>query len=326
LEKLNDAGFSIGAAFWSGHLLQEALVTPAKLCAVLLVPFVKFGFRGALANVRRFIDLREPSIRNQEMLESLVLKATGSKSARAPKGIAMLPFSPSVPGIYRFPKIDDPDGAFSRAVELNCVAFSSSIFADSYARKLKRNKEHQEKNPFAIMLVQHHGDSEDANDEPYIGFTHLLPVSESVYRDYTNGNIKDNDFCADDVCSLDEEAYGIIVFSLGMDRYKLKQLVKKRGMTSAERLLAQVGTPSLNTQGLRGTELALWEGVVVHLHQLLDEQRFYGDSVRLLAQNLNTKVASVLRLIGFKQLNKKSGDGDDLFELKVSKPTGVARS
>jgi hypothetical protein len=230
--------------------------------------------------------------------------------------------------MYTFPDPLEHDGLLKEASRLNCVAFSNSAFADSFEAKERRNGSHQRKNPHSLLLMayQHHaGSPGPSGSAEYIGFTHMIPIDEPTYVRYVEGKIEDNSFSARDVCGPDEKAYAILVFSLGLDRWRIKEIITGRKLTFLDRLFQQIGLPPFRIGNLYEAELNLWIGFLHHLQVLLREQRFSRYPVVLLAQNFNAKVERVLKNIGFTRLEGLSADKEHIFELRVW-PSAVDQS
>jgi hypothetical protein len=231
---------------------------------------------------------------------------------------------PKLGYLYRFPDADNRDGLLHKAAELNTTIFSSSTFKDSFDAKYERNESHQVKNEHAIMLIAHPLESagtEISTPVEYIGFTHLIPINKVTYRQYLKGEISDIRFSDQLVCSPSEPAYAILVFSLGLHRWRMKEIVQGRKLSVFDRILARIGIPPFDIGSLRDAEQHLWVGFVHHLQVLLKNQKLQQLPVILLAQSFNEKVSNVLTEIGFRKIDGKvSADEEDLFEIKVWPP------
>jgi hypothetical protein len=286
------------------------------LPVLLLVPVIVGTW------TRKRMDQRfGPRARRRDMLLDLKQAASQAHPDR-PDEVVFRDFQPRARSLYRFPDPFDGDGLLTQAAALNCAAFASSTFADSLAAKLRRNGSHQRRNPFVIMLMAHEKPAgpDDAAREAFVGFTHLIPITEGTYNEYIAGKIGDNDFNADLVCRPDEEAYAIIVFSLGLDRWRLKEIIQGRRLNAFDGFLAGIGVPPFWVGDMYDAERRLWAGFVHHARQLMENQRFAGLPVTFLAQSFNLKVERVLKEVGFVQLPGLSADKEYLFELKVWPP------
>lgn len=302
-------------------LLTRALgerKSSADIIATVLIPLAILLLVATGSWLRKWIDQRYgPSKRRERLLLQLVDTAATHHSDVTSE-ITLRSFTPKAKGLYAFPKPNDEDGLVTEATKLNCAAFSGSAYADSFERKYRRNGSHQRQNPRSLMLVAYKRTRADVtNNDLYIGFTHLIPISESTYLNYINGKINDNDFSAALVCRPTEIAYAIIIFSIGIDRYKLKQIIKDRNLNILDRFLSKIGLPPFRIGDMYEAEFNLWIGLWYHLKELLNTQTFYNSPVVLVAQSLNSKVAQVLKSIGFEQLEGLSADGEYLFQLKV---------
>lgn len=166
------------------------------------------------------------------------------------------------------------------------------------------------------MLISHKDNT--SNTLTFTGFTHLTPVSEATYKKYLNGKISDYDFGADLVCSLDEPAFAIIIFSQGLDPYRLKQVFRNRSMGKLDQLLSNIGLPPFRTNDMYEAEFELWVGLIHHLRQLLQNQKIVQWPAYILAKSYNLKVMQILESAGFNKREETSADGESLFELKLT--------
>jgi hypothetical protein len=179
------------------------------------------------------------------------------------------------------------------------------------------------------MLLSHEKPRQDGSDqhEHFMGFTHLIPISEGTYHDYIRGKISDTDFNASLVCSPDQEAHAILVFSLGLDLWRLKEIITGRRLGKVDRLFKKVGLPPFQIGSLHEAEEDLWRGFFYHAQVLLRQQRFSSYPVIFLAQSLNASVKRVLRISGFIMLDGRiSADGEELFEIKLWPPPYAKRN
>lgn len=104
-------------------------------------------------------------------------------------------------------------------INSEAYGFSFGPWKSSAHNKIERNIKHSQANQHCLMLVESPKLSQEVVDFPYIGFTHVIPVSKDVWDRYNEGSIQDNDFSEDDIFTLDknpdESPYGIIIFSVG---------------------------------------------------------------------------------------------------------------
>lgn len=312
--KLATACYSLTFLFLIASLFGET-ITKAEVIGAILLPLMFLLIVGLGAWIRQRIDQRfSPSEKRKAMLHRLVSTVTKPHPSNANEYI-LNKFRPSTIAPYHFPPPDN-DRLIAEAAKLNCAVFLGSAYEDTLERKLRRNHAHQRKNPYSLMLVSH----QDAVGDTlkFIGFTHLIPVNEANYHKYLDGKIHDNDFGADLVCSVNEPAYAIIIFSLGIERYRMKRLFKNRTISKLDRTLSKIGLPPYKANDLYDAEYDLWVGLIHHLRQLLQHQTTVQWPTNILAQSFNKKVMQILIDAGFQQRNKTSADGEPLFELKLT--------
>lgn len=314
-----------GTAYGAAAMIvgARALAAPPDVVKII-VPFSLSTLAviciGTGTWIRRRLDQRfGPRERRLKVLLQL-RQAASHPHDHSPGELVIRKYRPRAENLYAFPDVHDNDGLLTQVAQLNCAAFSNSAFADSFKGKYRRNGSHQRKNPHSLMLVAHEppgGSDQPVEKSRYIGFTHLIPISEATYISYIEGKIKDNDFNAALVCSPNEEAHAILVFSLGMDRWRIKELITGRKLNALDRFFGRIGLPPFRIGDLYEAELNLWIGFLHHLQTLLREQRFSKYPVVLLTQSFNAKVERVLKEIGFVALDELSADGERLFELRV---------
>lgn len=229
--------------------------------------------------------------------------------------------------LFYFPAPDNSDGLMRIAGELNYWIFRNTAFGDSLDTKIARNTGHQRKNPNVLMLLAHpNQDTEENTKVPmqWIGFTHLIPVNQHTYNAYLSKKINDNDFDASYVCPSDEPAYAVIVFSIGMDRYKIKalhseeiKLKKKRSWKEAYQNFSQPSSLFLEADKF------LRDGLVFHLRHIIENQKWETRTAKVVTQSLNRKVVNVLLAADFKPLpdDMRTADNEPTFELELSTKT-----
>lgn len=319
--KLATVCYSLTFLFLVASLFGER-VSKVEVAGAILLPLLFLVLVGFGAWVRQRIDQRfSPSFKRKVMLHRLVSTVTKPHPSNADEYI-FKKFRPSTVTPYHFPPPDN-DRLIAEAAKLNCAVFLGSAYEDTIDSKQRRNHSHQLKNPYSLMLVSHQDKSSTALK--FIGFTHLIPVNEATYHQYLDGKIQDNAFSADLVCSLDEPAYAVIIFSLGIERYRMKRLFKSRSIGKVDRVLSKIGLPPYRANDLYDAEYDLWVGLIYHLRQLLQHQTTVQWPTNILAQSFNKKVMHVLTDAGFKQRTETSADGEPLFELKLSLHEAVAQ-
>jgi hypothetical protein len=324
------ATYVVAATVAGGILLAK----PSDLAAAylsLLVAFIPVALVLLGTWVRKRVDRRTiPSKRRLHSLLQIRFAASVPRN-RTWNELQLRAFRPRDAHRYVFPDPHDRDGLVKEAARLNCAAFANTPFVDSLDRKYRRNGSHLRRNPFAIMLVAHERPSHGSPEQrkAFVGFTHLIPITEGTYNDYIEGKIPDKDFNARHVCSPTEAAHAVLIFSLGLDLRRLKEIITGRKLGSVDRFFAKVGLPPFRIGNLYEAEEDLWRGFFYHAQVLLKEQHFSTYPVIFLAQNLDVHAKNVLENVGFTRLDGlRSADNEHLFEIKLwpsSHESGINR-
>jgi hypothetical protein len=193
------------------------------------------------------------------------------------------------------------DEAADISAQINHKEFKDTFWEDSLEAKQKRNRAHCRQNPRCIQLVADPAEVGSAGSKPtkWIGFTHVLPLTTDGYMRYRNGELQDNTFGARYICSVNQKAAAILIFTIALIPRE-EQHFEPLGLATARRLHIP----------LRALHHQLCALMVVH--------RFAEDEpVLLLAQNdSNEKIRKLLEhSFGFKNRSeKRTGDGGLLFE------------
>lgn len=321
LKKCIGTPVAIGLLYMATSALGDP-ISGVELSVGLAAPPLSLVLILAGTWVRKQVDQRFTS--TAQRLERLheLRRITSRAHDSRPGEIVLRDVDSPVRELFQFPDPSNEDGLLTVATELNCAAFASTPFRDSFEAKLDRNGSHLLRNPYTIMLMAHEEPSgqRGAEKNQHVGFTHLIPVTHGTYKRYVRGEIGDNDFDSDLVCQPYEEAYAIIIFSLGLDRWRLKEILQERKLSGWDRFLARVGIAPAWIDDMYEAEQNLWWCFVEHVTYLMAHQRFVDFPVTLVAQSLNRKVEKNLKAIGFAQLPGTSKDDEHLYTLKAWPP------
>ena len=318
-----------------GSLVAFAFVGPVilyvtddlnSILRLIATPLIAIGSLVAVLSgawIRKKIDQRMPLGKKRNLRTSDQIRHFLKKHSSSPGKFALRSLRLRNVEAYVFPDPGEKDGLLLEVARVNCAAFKGSSFEDTFDEKYRRNGSHFRKNKYSVMLMslktnvnRVNGDTPKGGDIKWVGFTHLLPITEGTYNKYLDGKISDVDFNADDVCDLEKEAYAIIVFSLGLDRFTLKKLHKRGVITRLDRLLSRIGIAPHSNTTLQNAESDLRIGLFYHLQTLLRYQKpTIQGTMRLVAQSFNPKIVDVLHEAHFRNLSKRSKDGEDLYEL-----------
>jgi hypothetical protein len=312
--KLATASYSLTFLFLLISLFGES-VSKSQIIGAIALPLLFLIVISIGLWLRKRIDQQfSPSLKRKEMLVRLV--STVSKPHRHRKGeFVFKRFRPSSTEPYHFPLCDN-EKLIAETAKLNSAVFLGEAYENNIEHKLSRNLSHQRKNPLSLMLISHKDKISGALT--FIGFTHLLPVTEATYKAYLEGKIADNEFSADLVCSPDEPVFAVIIFTQELDRYRLKQVFKNKTMGKRDRLLSNIGLPTFIANDIYEAEFALWVGLIHHLRQLLQNQKTVQWPINILAKSYSPKVIQILEAAGFNKREETSADGESLCELKLT--------
>ncbi|MEG4301757.1 helix-turn-helix transcriptional regulator [Microcoleus sp. D3_18a_C4] len=176
------------------------------------------------------------------------------------------------------------------------IAYSKAehkMWSGSISEKSKRNRAHARKNPHTLLLFKaeneqvSHGDRELALE--WLGYTHVLPVNLETWNKYLDGEIGDEGFPSDYVASQEDEAYGLIVFSIALyrDWFSKEKYGFNKSLNDIQRL-AKV--------------------TAYHLIRLIEIQFKEGQEIPILAQTDSRYISKFLERNGFIKHSKKSAD------------------
>lgn len=312
--KLAAACYTLTLVFLLASMFGES-ISKAEVIAAILVPLLFLIIVGVGLWLRKRLDQQfSPSVKRKEMLYRLLSTVTKPHPNRKGEYVFKR-FRPSTTAPYHFPPSDN-DKLIAESAKLNSALFLGASHEDTLDIKLCRNRSHQRKNPFSLMLISHQ--NKTSGTLTFIGFTHLVPVNEETYNNYLDGKIADTDYSSDLVCSLDEPAFAIILFSQELDRYRLKQVFKNKTMGKLDRLLSRIGLPPFRANDMYEAEFELWVGLIHHLRQLLQNQKTVRWPTTILAKSFDSKVMRILEEAGFNKREETSADGESLFELKLT--------
>jgi len=209
--------------------------------------------------------------------------------------------------------VDSPE-LIKIMTRMNCHLFTNSVHGQSYEAKLARNQEHAARNPNVIrMLGVREAEREriasltkaektnipEIQRAPWVGFSHILPISESTYHAYVwpdeeHERIEDITFSADRICPVGKEAYAFLVFTVALDGPLVRRWeVPPFGGT---RLLAR---KNLRRERLVRAEQDLYLMVFDHLRALANLHNPGKRECRILAQSMLGTTAQVLDALGF---------------------------
>lgn len=290
-------------------------VNKTQIVGAIVLPLLFLTIVGIGTWLRKRLAQRfSPSLKRNEMLFRLVSTVSTPHSSNKHEFVFRR-FRPKTTEPYYFPPPDN-DRLLAEAAKLNSSSFLGAARKDTQENKLRRNHAHQRKNPFCLMLVS--DKYKPNNSFSFVGFTHLIPVNETTYNRYLTGEIGDNDLMPELVCALDEPAFAVIIFSLGLERYRLKQVFKNKPNGKFDRLLSKVGLPPFRANAMYTAEFDLWVGLIYHLRLLLQNQKIVQWPATILAKSFNSKVTHMLEGAGFSKREEVSADGEALFELKLT--------
>lgn len=290
-------------------------ISKIQIVGAIVIPLIFLTIVGIGIWLRKRLAQRfSPSLKRNEMLFRLVSTVSTPHPSNKNEFVFRR-FRPRTTEPYYFPPSDN-DRLLAEAAKLNSTSFLGAAREDTLDNKQRRIHANQRKNPFCLMLLSDKNQS--SNSLSFIGFTHLIPVNEATYHQYLAGEIGDNDLNSDRVCGLDEAAYAVIIFSLGLERYRLKQVFKNKPNGKFDRLLSKIGLPPFRTNAMYTAEFDLWVGLIYHLRLLLQNQKIAQWPATILAKSFNSKVVHMLEGAGFNKREELSADGESLFELKLT--------
>lgn len=228
---------------------------------------------------------------------------------------------------YLKEKYDFPETLLERRIagEINYLAFSDTIWSgkdpnshgqaelDALNKKIRRNAQHILRNKNTILLVKNsRGD--------FVGFTHVIPVSAMVWEKYLRGEIADLSFTEYNVCSDQEKAYGLIIFSIGK--------VFKHGFDGylpskiSEHLSSEVNISIENEKKRRQQEKrkdldvdlsAIYKGVFFHINTLINKNFVHPKIVPVLVQIEDPDLRETFENNNFIKHKIPSKDGYDIY-------------
>jgi hypothetical protein len=300
----------------------------ATLPKLLTGPAVAFGTLTLVligTRLRKYVDQRGgPGDARKKSIKNL-LRPLLKPNPRMNGVYILLEASPPEKVICKFPHPKETDGLLKEVTLVNCAAFRGSAFEDTFDHKHLRNGSHQRKNPLALLLMGlpdahfSKGKAErKVSGVQWVGFTHILPVDESTYIKYINGQICDKDFGADLVCRRNEPAFALILFSLGLDLYRLKQLYGRIPRAWLDTMLFHVGIAPDPGKKLLQAQRFLWMGLLFHISKILNQQSLAMPTVKLVAQSFNQKIIDILEAGNFTELKGRiSCDKEQIFEITI---------
>lgn len=261
--------------------------------------------------------------RRKKLLHRLVktvIKATPNKTGE----YLLKRFVPSTTAPYVFPTPQN-ERLIAEIENLNCdVVLGTGHIDNTEVLAQSRHGAYQQKNRLSLMLISQQIKASSVLN--FIAYTHLMPVNKTTYEQYMTGELLDSDLSADFVCRPDEPAFAILLLSIGLDRYRLKQLFKNRTQGQFDRFLARLGLPPFSTNDLYQAEYDLWVGVIHHLRQLLQHQTTMQAATRIVAHPFNGKIEQLLLAAGFNKPNTAKTNGKKLCELTLTLIEDIEKS
>ncbi len=236
-------------------------------------------------------------------------------------------------GSYRSIAPTDSLALIEIMTRLNCQLFMHSVHGQLYEEKLARNRAHVEKHPNVIHLLGMNATGRKRIADltsaevasipaiqrmPWIGFSHILPISEATYREYVrphaeNIGIEDVAFSAEHICPVGTRAYAFLLFTVALDG----QLVR-RWETPQFEGIKSMAQRHQRREILVQAEQCLYLMTFDHLRKLVKLHNHEDRECRILAQAMLPSTARTLEKIGFKKIDgTRSADDEPIYETVV---------
>jgi hypothetical protein len=189
---------------------------------------------------------------------------------------------------------------------LNAQAFRRQRWAGTGAgleqnvvEKTVRNESHFQKNPHTVLLVKAGAFQQFQPADEYIGYTHVIPLTQAGYNDYYRGGIEDNLLGADVICAPEESARALLLFSFAMDTMSLRRAYK--GLSLSNSSNRHLWMYAIATELVRA--------MAFHVSWLMKLHANVGSAELLTQNDTDRGMQTVMELLGFEKTPYRSGDG-----------------
>jgi hypothetical protein len=184
--------------------------------------------------------------------------------------------------------------------EINAKAYAKGAWRGTFKRKYERNLRHYRKNKFSLMFIKF----EDT--DRYVGYTHVFPVSENVWKKYVDGKLGDNSFSYINICDqnpkgINEFPYGLILFSAA--------LIEANPIFFGNKEMHKMYIGDL-----------IEKAIVFHCDILIKNhfsniEAYKKTEVEVLLQNEGTNYKNFFK--GYAEMSKVSKDGGTIIQFKI---------
>lgn len=192
--------------------------------------------------------------------------------------------------------------------ELNASAFSKQIwkgkgknFSENVMEKIERNSLHARKNPYCLLLIKPFpvGGFFPTKERQYVGFSHVIPLTEEGYKDYVAGRIQDNSFPSEFICGPEDRPSALLIFSIAIDgRRALRRAYQ--GLPITQKKLQRLKHRAAQE---------LMQALTYHVHFLMSLYADPARSLEILAQTDGSRdVMGALQTAGFRPTSNISAD------------------
>jgi len=308
-------------AFSSLNIEEKDIVIPMMPAGFFLIVFM------FCVSIRHLLEKRPNPLQTrrdvQALTKNLLKTETDAACTRVVRRIRLKPDRIVAPvDSLEFLKI---------MTRMNCELFMRSVHGQSYEAKLARNQAHVARNPNVIRLLGMRADdrlrieslspAEVANipeiRTPWVGFSHILPISEPTYHAYVwpdeQSRIEDITFPTERICPVGTEAYAFLLFTVALDGPQIRrwEVPPLNGSNFLE-------GKNLRRERLVRAEQDLYLMVFDHLRVLAKIHSSNKRECRILAQAMLGTTEKILEALGFKELKEtRTSDDERVYELVV---------
>jgi hypothetical protein len=180
-------------------------------------------------------------------------------------------------------------------------------------KKIKRNSSHIEKNELSILLVKDVGGQ-------IVGFTHVVAINQECWEAYIDGRIGDVDFSSDNIVAKNEEAYAILLFSIGyLETAMLRNFIKEIGPDCASEVIQAMSMLQRKKPKTKDVNLAhiIMKATTYHINELVKAHFSNSASLRILVQVEEDRFEKILKRKTFYALDKLSLDSCTLLKTQM---------
>jgi hypothetical protein len=191
---------------------------------------------------------------------------------------------------------------WNELLRLNEEGFDGTAFELDHGKLARRNKQWVEKNDRLFMLVTS-GARGDGPETTHVGYTSVVPLTDTGADVYFRGLIKDQDLPASLICRPGEPTQALLIFAVAVDR--------------RWRRLLSLGRPQLNR---------LLKALEYHVQVVAAAHAGHPKGLLLWTQTEHKSIASHLEARGFAPTVPPtvSADGFELVSLPLAAPVSGA--